>query len=159
MTAKICPHIVFIVILMVVFPFLLQSNVRREKRKKPDPPCVICNGSGRVDCHHCCGRGFSPLSLSHTYTHTTPPLKWLTGTCWCYSWNFWFRAFYLFSNWQLLCYRIEFISPIPLSNTSLCSKTREDKFCSPRNASKRGMAKMVWWLFCLWFLLSELKTL
>ncbi|KGN46279.1 uncharacterized protein LOC101214526 [Cucumis sativus] len=34
-----------------------ESNVRREKIKKPDPPCVICNGSGRVDCHHCCGRG------------------------------------------------------------------------------------------------------
>ncbi|XP_022155760.1 uncharacterized protein LOC111022804 [Momordica charantia] len=34
-----------------------ESNVRREKRKKPDPPCVKCNGSGRVDCHHCCGRG------------------------------------------------------------------------------------------------------
>ncbi|XP_022964367.1 uncharacterized protein LOC111464401 [Cucurbita moschata] len=34
-----------------------ESNVRREKRKKPDPPCAICHGSGRVDCHDCCGRG------------------------------------------------------------------------------------------------------
>lgn len=42
----------------------------------------------------------------------------------------------------MLCYRIEFCS-IPLSNMFICSQTREDKFCSPRNASKRGMAKMV----------------
>ncbi|XP_019456969.1 PREDICTED: uncharacterized protein LOC109357458 [Lupinus angustifolius] len=34
-----------------------ESNVRRKTRKKPDPPCVVCKGSGRVDCHQCCGRG------------------------------------------------------------------------------------------------------
>ncbi|GMY22909.1 EMBRYO SAC DEVELOPMENT ARREST 3, chloroplastic [Fagus crenata] len=34
-----------------------ESNVRKEKRKKPDPPCVVCQGGGRVDCHHCRGRG------------------------------------------------------------------------------------------------------
>ncbi|XP_059651714.1 uncharacterized protein LOC132299233 [Cornus florida] len=34
-----------------------ESNVRIERRKKPDPPCVICRGSGRVECHDCCGKG------------------------------------------------------------------------------------------------------
>ncbi|XP_064952869.1 uncharacterized protein LOC135606060 isoform X1 [Musa acuminata AAA Group] len=33
------------------------SNVRREKMKRPDPPCVVCDGSGRIDCHYCRGRG------------------------------------------------------------------------------------------------------
>ncbi|XP_059432252.1 uncharacterized protein LOC132165626 [Corylus avellana] len=34
-----------------------ESNTHREERKKPDPPCVVCKGSGRVDCHRCRGRG------------------------------------------------------------------------------------------------------
>lgn len=34
-----------------------ESNVRREQRKKPDPPCVVCRGSGRVGCHNCHGIG------------------------------------------------------------------------------------------------------
>ncbi|KAL3516734.1 hypothetical protein ACH5RR_023636 [Cinchona calisaya] len=34
-----------------------ESNVQREPRKKPDPPCVVCRGSGRVDCHNCHGIG------------------------------------------------------------------------------------------------------
>ncbi|KAA8520387.1 hypothetical protein F0562_014643 [Nyssa sinensis] len=34
-----------------------ESNVQKERRKRPDPPCVVCTGSGRVDCHHCRGRG------------------------------------------------------------------------------------------------------
>ncbi|XP_047342154.1 protein BUNDLE SHEATH DEFECTIVE 2, chloroplastic [Impatiens glandulifera] len=34
-----------------------ESNVRMEQRKKPDPSCVICLGSGRIDCYHCRGRG------------------------------------------------------------------------------------------------------
>ncbi|XP_062175590.1 protein disulfide isomerase pTAC5, chloroplastic isoform X2 [Alnus glutinosa] len=34
-----------------------ESNVHREERKNPDPPCVVCKGRGRVDCHHCHGRG------------------------------------------------------------------------------------------------------
>ncbi|CAL9081266.1 unnamed protein product [Musa textilis] len=34
-----------------------ESNVRRQKMKRPDPPCVVCDGSGRIDCHYCRGRG------------------------------------------------------------------------------------------------------
>lgn len=34
-----------------------ESNVHREIRRKKDPPCVICKGSGRVNCEYCCGRG------------------------------------------------------------------------------------------------------
>lgn len=34
-----------------------QSNVRIERRRKPEPSCVVCTGSGRVDCHHCHGKG------------------------------------------------------------------------------------------------------
>ncbi|KAJ0779216.1 putative Heat shock protein DnaJ, cysteine-rich domain superfamily [Helianthus annuus] len=34
-----------------------ESNVRIEKRRTPDPPCVVCRGSGRVDCFDCSGKG------------------------------------------------------------------------------------------------------
>ncbi|KAL8542566.1 hypothetical protein ACS0TY_003442 [Phlomoides rotata] len=34
-----------------------ESNVRKEGRKKSHPSCVVCRGSGRVDCHSCSGRG------------------------------------------------------------------------------------------------------
>lgn len=34
-----------------------QSNVRIWRRKKPESSCVVCNGSGRVDCGDCYGRG------------------------------------------------------------------------------------------------------
>ncbi|CAK7349264.1 unnamed protein product [Dovyalis caffra] len=34
-----------------------ESNVRREIRKKPDPACVVCHGTGRVDCPLCSGQG------------------------------------------------------------------------------------------------------
>ncbi|XP_038709353.1 uncharacterized protein LOC120004158 [Tripterygium wilfordii] len=34
-----------------------ESNVRKMVRKKPDPPCVVCNGSGTVDCLSCRGKG------------------------------------------------------------------------------------------------------
>ncbi|XP_024175470.1 uncharacterized protein LOC112181284 isoform X2 [Rosa chinensis] len=34
-----------------------ESNVRKEVRKTPDPPCDICTGSGRIDCHFCQGKG------------------------------------------------------------------------------------------------------
>ncbi|XP_073270368.1 uncharacterized protein [Primulina huaijiensis] len=39
------------------------SNVRIEKRKFPDPPCVVCRGSGRVDCHECHGRESCVVSI------------------------------------------------------------------------------------------------
>ncbi|XP_015579251.2 protein SSUH2 homolog isoform X1 [Ricinus communis] len=32
-----------------------ESNVRKEIRKKPHPQCVVCHGTGRVDCHLCSG--------------------------------------------------------------------------------------------------------
>lgn len=38
-----------------------ESNVRRKVKKKPDPPCVVCEGSGRVDCHRCQGQGRSNM--------------------------------------------------------------------------------------------------
>ncbi|PWA50271.1 heat shock protein DnaJ, cysteine-rich domain-containing protein [Artemisia annua] len=34
-----------------------ESNVRLEKRKNPEPSCVVCRGSGRVDCYDCSGKG------------------------------------------------------------------------------------------------------
>ncbi|XP_031402177.1 uncharacterized protein LOC116211806 isoform X2 [Punica granatum] len=34
-----------------------ESNVRKEARMRLDPPCVVCKGSGRIDCHPCNGRG------------------------------------------------------------------------------------------------------
>ncbi|RYR37241.1 hypothetical protein Ahy_A09g042161 isoform A [Arachis hypogaea] len=34
-----------------------ESNVKKKRRKKPDPHCVVCEGSGRVDCHQCRGKG------------------------------------------------------------------------------------------------------
>ncbi|XP_052194738.1 uncharacterized protein LOC127802766 isoform X2 [Diospyros lotus] len=40
-----------------------ESNVRKERKKRPDPPCVVCSGTGRVDCHHCCGRGAGPVGV------------------------------------------------------------------------------------------------
>ncbi|PON63621.1 Heat shock protein DnaJ, cysteine-rich domain containing protein [Parasponia andersonii] len=33
------------------------SNVQKEEKNKPDPPCVVCMGSGRTDCHTCHGKG------------------------------------------------------------------------------------------------------
>ncbi|CAA7406677.1 unnamed protein product [Spirodela intermedia] len=34
-----------------------ESNVPKMEKRRPIPPCVVCNGSGRVDCHECQGRG------------------------------------------------------------------------------------------------------
>ncbi|XAR54245.1 hypothetical protein NMG60_11029290 [Bertholletia excelsa] len=49
-----------------------EANVRIERRKKPDPPCVVCSGSGRVDCAHCNGTGRT------NYVHLTmlPTGEW-----------------------------------------------------------------------------------
>ncbi|KAL8143989.1 hypothetical protein V2J09_017021 [Rumex salicifolius] len=33
-----------------------ESNVRKWVRKKPNPPCVVCDGSGKVCCRHCHGK-------------------------------------------------------------------------------------------------------
>ncbi|KAK9207648.1 hypothetical protein WN943_017938 [Citrus x changshan-huyou] len=33
------------------------SNVRKLARKKPEPPCIVCHGTGRVDCYNCSGKG------------------------------------------------------------------------------------------------------
>ncbi|KAG0488458.1 hypothetical protein HPP92_007269 [Vanilla planifolia] len=41
-----------------------ESNVRKEKIRKPDPPCMVCAGSGRVNCRQCEGRD---ASLSHCH--------------------------------------------------------------------------------------------
>lgn len=42
---------------LIGFGFGLQSNVRKLARKKPDPSCVVCHGTGRVDCYNCSGKG------------------------------------------------------------------------------------------------------
>ncbi|XP_057817591.1 uncharacterized protein LOC131030712 [Cryptomeria japonica] len=34
-----------------------ESNVRNEKRRRPDPPCIICEGAGKINCSRCRGRG------------------------------------------------------------------------------------------------------
>ncbi|KAL6838877.1 hypothetical protein ACP4OV_031313 [Aristida adscensionis] len=41
-----------------------ESNVRRERPKRPDPPCNICKGTGRIDCRNCFGRGKNKLCRS-----------------------------------------------------------------------------------------------
>ncbi|KAL0346504.1 UNVERIFIED_CONTAM: hypothetical protein Scaly_1666400 [Sesamum calycinum] len=48
-----------------------KSNVRKQRITKPDPPCVVCRGSGRVDCHSCNGSGSSfclPSFCINTFT-------------------------------------------------------------------------------------------
>lgn len=42
---------------LIGFGFGLQSNVRKLARKKPEPPCIVCHGTGRVDCYNCSGKG------------------------------------------------------------------------------------------------------
>uniref|UniRef100_A0A0D9W8R9 Uncharacterized protein n=1 Tax=Leersia perrieri TaxID=77586 RepID=A0A0D9W8R9_9ORYZ len=36
---------------------MTQSNIRRERPKRPDPPCTICKGTGKINCRNCFGRG------------------------------------------------------------------------------------------------------
>ncbi|KAK6234468.1 hypothetical protein QUC31_006874 [Theobroma cacao] len=49
-----------------------ESNVRRERVKKPNPPCVVCQGSGRVDCQYCYGRG----RTNHVHLEMLPKGEW-----------------------------------------------------------------------------------
>ncbi|TXG62439.1 hypothetical protein EZV62_009433 [Acer yangbiense] len=53
------------------------SNVRKLVRKKPDPPCVVCRGSGRVHCHHCSGQGRTNVVQSTMLPKGEWP-KWCT---------------------------------------------------------------------------------
>ncbi|XP_006652715.1 protein SSUH2 homolog [Oryza brachyantha] len=34
-----------------------ESSIRRERPKRPDPPCTICKGTGKIDCRNCFGQG------------------------------------------------------------------------------------------------------
>ncbi|KAI6702941.1 hypothetical protein NL676_012077 [Syzygium grande] len=49
-----------------------ESNVHREVRKKPEPPCVVCHGSGRIDCHRCRGKG----RTNHVHLKMLPRGEW-----------------------------------------------------------------------------------
>ncbi|KAL0284101.1 UNVERIFIED_CONTAM: hypothetical protein Sangu_2845000 [Sesamum angustifolium] len=55
-----------------------KSNVRKQRVTKPDPPCVVCRGSGRVDCHSCNGSG----RTNHTQLAILPKGEWPK---WCRS--------------------------------------------------------------------------
>ncbi|KAL0410845.1 UNVERIFIED_CONTAM: hypothetical protein Slati_3674200 [Sesamum latifolium] len=55
-----------------------ESNVRKQRITKPDPPCVVCRGSGRVDCHSCSGNG----RTNHTQLAILPKGEWPK---WCRS--------------------------------------------------------------------------
>jgi hypothetical protein len=45
---------------------MTQSNVRRERPKRREPPCTICKGTGTIECRICFGRGlyFTPILSS-----------------------------------------------------------------------------------------------
>ncbi|KAK7320483.1 hypothetical protein VNO77_29993 [Canavalia gladiata] len=49
-----------------------ESNVRKKRRKKPDPSCVDCEGSGRVDCPQCRGRG----RINQVHLELLPKGEW-----------------------------------------------------------------------------------
>ncbi|KAL3742595.1 hypothetical protein ACJRO7_017982 [Eucalyptus globulus] len=49
-----------------------ESNVHREARTKPEPPCVVCRGSGRIDCHRCRGKG----RTNHVHLKMLPKGEW-----------------------------------------------------------------------------------
>ncbi|XP_011093463.1 uncharacterized protein LOC105173431 [Sesamum indicum] len=55
-----------------------ESNVRKQRIMKPDPPCVVCRGSGRVDCHSCNGSG----RTNHAQLAILPKGEWPK---WCRS--------------------------------------------------------------------------
>ncbi|KAJ8756131.1 hypothetical protein K2173_024678 [Erythroxylum novogranatense] len=49
-----------------------ESFVPKEGRRKPDPPCVVCKGTGRVDCYHCSGKG----RTNHAHLTMLPKGEW-----------------------------------------------------------------------------------
>ncbi|XP_024440780.1 uncharacterized protein LOC7469390 isoform X1 [Populus trichocarpa] len=55
-----------------------ESNVRKEIRKRPDPPCEVCHGTGRVDCPHCSGQGVNqpPSRTNCVHLAMLPEGEW-----------------------------------------------------------------------------------
>ncbi|KAM3370092.1 hypothetical protein ACQJBY_017770 [Aegilops geniculata] len=51
---------------------MMQSNVRRERPKRPDPPCTICKGTGTINCRNCFGRG----RINHVDLAVLPKGEW-----------------------------------------------------------------------------------
>ncbi|KAM0849702.1 hypothetical protein ACQ4PT_053568 [Festuca glaucescens] len=49
-----------------------ESNVRRERPKRREPPCTICNGTGAIDCRICFGRG----RINHVNLVMLPKGEW-----------------------------------------------------------------------------------
>ncbi|CAM0903107.1 unnamed protein product [Alopecurus aequalis] len=49
-----------------------ESNVRRERPKRPEPPCTICKGTGAIDCRNCFGRG----RINHVNLVVLPKGEW-----------------------------------------------------------------------------------
>ncbi|CAA0842484.1 DnaJ/Hsp40 cysteine-rich domain superfamily protein [Striga hermonthica] len=49
-----------------------ESNIRKASIRRPDPPCVVCRGSGRVDCHDCNGKG----RTNHVQSTILPKGEW-----------------------------------------------------------------------------------
>nr|XP_045089209.1 uncharacterized protein LOC109742114 isoform X2 [Aegilops tauschii subsp. strangulata] len=47
-----------------------ESNVRRERPKRPDPPCTICKGTGTINCRNCFGR------INHVDLAVLPKGEW-----------------------------------------------------------------------------------
>ncbi|PKA52503.1 hypothetical protein AXF42_Ash019130 [Apostasia shenzhenica] len=49
-----------------------ESNVPKERIIKLDTPCVVCSGSGRVDCRNCQGKG----RINHINLAMLPKGEW-----------------------------------------------------------------------------------
>uniref|UniRef100_A0ACD5V4H1 Uncharacterized protein n=1 Tax=Avena sativa TaxID=4498 RepID=A0ACD5V4H1_AVESA len=49
-----------------------ESNVRRERPKRREPPCTICKGTGAIDCRICSGRG----RVNHVNLVMLPKGEW-----------------------------------------------------------------------------------
>ncbi|ESR58747.1 hypothetical protein CICLE_v10022762mg [Citrus x clementina] len=65
-----------------------ESNVRKLARKKPEPPCIVCHGTGRVDCYNCSGKeenGQNGARHAAAADSSTAPAVWepeSTGILW-----------------------------------------------------------------------------